>query len=199
MTKQLAIFFTLSLLSLSIKATDDETRQVMRRATQYMMDEVSYKGGFVWNYLPDHSRQWGELEARRTMVWLQTPSTPDMGEVLLDAYHATGDEYYYESAKRVALCIIRGQLPCGGWNYMFDLEPEDSLKTWYETNLCITIKYGDARDSQHNLLYMNYRPKYYILGLSNSAQTSNKALPQTIGWQDYNNGGAAGTFDPLAE
>ena len=75
----------------------------------------------------------------------------------------------------------------------------ETLKTWYETNLRVTIKYGDARDSQKNLLYMNFRPKYYILGLSNSAQASNKDIPQTIGWQDYNNGGAMGTFDPLAE
>ena len=112
---------------------DTEVRQAMRRATQYMMDVASYNGGFVWNYLPDYSRQWGELEARRTMVWLQSPGTPDMGEILLDAYHATGDEYYYESARCVALCIMQGQLPCGGWNYVFDLEPEDSLRAWYAT------------------------------------------------------------------
>ena len=75
----------------------------------------------------------------------------------------------------------------------------EALKTWYETNLRVAIKYGDARDAQHNLLYMNFRPQYYILGLSNSAQTSNKDLEQTIGWADYNNGGANGTFDPLAD
>lgn len=113
--------------------TQDNVRQAMRRATQYMMDMASYNGGFVWNYLPDYSRQWGELEARRTMVWLQSPGTPDVGEVLLDAYHATGDEYYYESARCVALCIVQGQLPCGGWNYMFDMEPEDSVRHWYAT------------------------------------------------------------------
>lgn len=118
---------------LSVNAGEREVKQAMLRATRYMMDVASYQGGFVWNYLPDYSRQWGELEARRTMVWLQSPSTPDMGELLLDAYHATGDEYYYESAKRVAMCIIQGQLPCGGWNYMFDLEPEDSLHAWYAT------------------------------------------------------------------
>ena len=78
-----------------MRAGDKEARQTMRRATQYMMDVASYKGGFVWNYMPDYSRQWGELEAWRTMVWLQSPSTPDVGQVLLDAYHATGDEYYY--------------------------------------------------------------------------------------------------------
>ena len=57
----------------------------------------------------------------------------------------------------------------------------------------------NGRDSQHNDLYMNFRPKYYFLGLSSGAQNANKGLPQTIGWQDYNNGGANGTFDPLAE
>ena len=75
----------------------------------------------------------------------------------------------------------------------------ETLKQWYSENLVVTEKRGDGYDSQKNLLYMNYRPKYYILGLSASAQTSNKDIPQTIGWQDYNNGGANGTFDPLAE
>lgn len=131
--RRLAITMALVATTLTAAADDGPARQAMRRATQYMMDVASYNGGFVWNYLPDYSRQWGELEARRTMVWLQSPSTPDMGQVLLDAYHATGDEYYYESAKCVALCIMQGQLPCGGWNYMFDLEPEDSLKAWYAT------------------------------------------------------------------
>ena len=117
----------------SVSAGEREVKQAMKRATRYMMDVASCQGGFVWNYLPDFSRQWGELEARRTMVWLQSPSTPDMGELLLDAYHVTGDDYYYESAKRVATCIVQGQLSCGGWNYMFDLAPEDSLRAWYAT------------------------------------------------------------------
>ena len=73
------------------------------------------------------------------------------------------------------------------------------LKTWYNTNLVTTYKLGDGRDSQHNALYINFRPKYYFLGLSSGAQTHNQKLPQTIGWEDYNNGGANGTFDPLAE
>ena len=74
-----------------------------------------------------------------------------------------------------------------------------ALKAWYQDNLVVTEKRGDGYDSQKNLLYMNYRPKYYILGLSSGAQSSNKAIPQTIGWQDYNTGGANGTFDPLAD
>ncbi|KAA6321688.1 hypothetical protein EZS27_028690 [termite gut metagenome] len=115
------------------KPTKEKVLSTMKEATRYMMDKVSYKSGFVWNYLPDFSRQWGELEAYRTMVWVQAPSTPEVGHLLLDAYHATGDEYYYESAKKVADALIWGQLPCGGWNYMFDFSGEGSLKQWYAT------------------------------------------------------------------
>lgn len=105
----------------------------MKTATQFMMDKVSYNGGFVWNYLPDMSRSWGEMEAKRTMVWIQPPGTPSVGHLLLDAYHATGDEYYYEAARKVANTLIWGQLECGGWNYVFDFAGENSLKSWYDT------------------------------------------------------------------
>ena len=67
----------------------------MRRATQYMMDVASYKGGFVWNYMLDYSRQWGELEAYRTMVWLQSPSTPDVGQVLPVTMPTTSEDRSY--------------------------------------------------------------------------------------------------------
>ncbi|MBO6187868.1 MAG: RagB/SusD family nutrient uptake outer membrane protein [Prevotella sp.] len=75
----------------------------------------------------------------------------------------------------------------------------ESLKAWYQDNLVVKMKKGDGRDSQHNDLYINFRPKYYFLGFSSGVQNANKGLPQTIGWQDYNNGGSNGTFDPLAE
>ena len=73
------------------------------------------------------------------------------------------------------------------------------LKAWYQENLVAKEKRGDGYDSQHNLLYINYRPKYYFLGLPSGVQNANKGLQQTAGWEDYNNGGANGTFDPLAE
>ena len=93
-----------------------------------MMNKVSYNGGFVWNYLPDMSRSWGEMEAKRTMVWIQPPGTPSVGHLLLDAYHATGDEYYYEAAKKVANTLIWGQLECGGWNYVVRFCRRELLK-----------------------------------------------------------------------
>lgn len=113
-----------------------ENRQIietMKKATHYMMDVASYRGGFVWNYLPDLSREWGEMEAKRTMVWIQPPGTPAMGHLLLDAYHATHDEYYYQCAEKVADALIWGQMPCGGWSYLIDFAGENSLRDWYDT------------------------------------------------------------------
>ena len=75
----------------------------------------------------------------------------------------------------------------------------ETLKAWYTDNLVTTYKSGDGYDSQKNLKYITFLPKYYLLGIPYGAQTHNTGLPQTIGWQDYNNGGSNGTFDPLAE
>lgn len=126
---------TFSFTSLSAQSSkmNEGVLKTMKTATQFMMDKVSYHGGFVWSYLPDFSRSWGEMEAKRTMVWIQAPGTPLVGQLLLDAYHATGDEYYYEEAKKVANVLIWGQEPCGGWNYMFDMAGENSIKEWYAT------------------------------------------------------------------
>lgn len=104
----------------------------LKRATAYLYDRVSTDGGFVWNYTTDLSRRWGELEAWPSMVWVEK-GTPEVGQLMIDAYHATGDEYYYDMAVRSARILIRGQLPCGGWNYKFDLAGAASERRWFET------------------------------------------------------------------
>lgn len=130
-----SLLFSCLLLSGTYGQTKKELQvlQVMKTATQYMMDVASYKGGFVWSYLPDMSRTWGEMEANRTMAWIQPPGTPAVGHLMLDAYHATHDEYYYQCAEKIANALIWGQLPCGGWNYMFDFAGENSIRQWYAT------------------------------------------------------------------
>lgn len=113
-----------------------DRRQVlatMKRATTFMIDKVATGGGYVWTYLPDLSRRWGELEARPTMIWLQPPGTPTMGQLFLDAYHATRDPAYYVAARAVAAALARAQHPSGGWNYVADFAGEPSLREWYAT------------------------------------------------------------------
>ncbi|MFD3477170.1 pectate lyase [Streptomyces sp. NPDC058695] len=107
--------------------------RAMRRAAAFMDEHVSYRGAYVWSYLPDLSTTWGEMEAKRTMCWVQPPGTPSVGHSLLDAYHATGDETFYRAAERTGLALVEAQLPVGGWNYIHDFAGERSLRDWYAT------------------------------------------------------------------
>lgn len=65
-----ATFFSPSCIKAQSQKTDGQVLKTMKNATHFMMETASYKGGFVWNYLPDMSRSWGEMEAKRTMVWI---------------------------------------------------------------------------------------------------------------------------------
>lgn len=75
----------------------------------------------------------------------------------------------------------------------------ETLKAFYKENFVAKRKIGDGRTSDKVDLYMNFRPKYYLLGFNDSAMGSYKEGEQTIGWEDTNKGNANGTFDPLAE
>jgi hypothetical protein len=110
-----------------------EVEAAMRRATGFMTDKVAVRGGYVWSYLADFSRRWGEMEAWPSMIWTQAPGTPEMGQTFLDAWKATGDEAYYRAAEAAARALVDGQHPSGGWNYVIDFAGEASLRRWYET------------------------------------------------------------------
>ena len=129
----LAVLFPVFAAAQGAKPATAEVEATMLRATQFMVDKVSYRGGYLWNYLPDMSRRWGEMEARETMIWLQPPGTSSMGHVFLDAYHATGNEYYYRAAEQVGAALIWGQHPSGGWNYVVDFAGDRSIRDWYDT------------------------------------------------------------------
>ncbi|MFN3560058.1 MAG: pectate lyase [Brevundimonas sp.] len=105
----------------------------MKRATRFMTDEAAVDGGYVWSALPDFSRRWGELEATPTMIWVQPPGTGTMGHLFLDAWHATGDQQFYDAAVSAGRALVRGQHPSGGWNYVIDTAGPESLRRWYDT------------------------------------------------------------------
>jgi len=110
-----------------------EAEETMLAVTKFMVEDVSYNGGYVWYYMPDFSRRWGEMEAFKTMIWMQHPGTISMGHTFLEAYHATGNEYYYQAAQKATDAIIWGQSNEGGWNYLVDFAGDRSLKKWYNT------------------------------------------------------------------
>lgn len=111
----------------------ENAKEAMLKSTRYMVEEVSTNGGYVWYYTPDLSRRWGEMEAYKSMIWMQDGGTVSVGHILLEAYTATGEEYYYDAAAKAARAIIEGQSRNGGWNYMIDFAGETSLRTWYNT------------------------------------------------------------------
>lgn len=127
----------LCLFNITSEARDsslvEDSRSAIMEATRFMVDTVSTNGGYVWSYLPDLSRRWGEMEAYETMIWVQGPGTVDMGHLFLDAYEVTGDEYYYRAAEKAAKALIWGQGDAGGWNYMIDFAGDRSMKKWYNT------------------------------------------------------------------
>jgi PelA/Pel-15E family pectate lyase len=136
--KKSLLFFLMTCLISSVglgqkKNLVSDTKQAMLNATRFMVDKISVNGGYARLYLPDMSRRWGELEFYKTQIQVQSPGTTSMGNLFLDAYHATGDEYYYEAAEKAAHGLIWGQLPCGGWNYIIDFAGDRSLKEWYRT------------------------------------------------------------------
>jgi hypothetical protein len=94
----------------------------MKRATQFMMDTVSLRGGFVWKVSLDLKERYGELKARDSMIWVEPPGTPSVGLMLIEAYKATRDDDYLAYADRVAGALIWGQLPSGGWHYFIDFD-----------------------------------------------------------------------------
>lgn len=134
--KKLLVAVLLLCFGIVLPAAAQDRAQIertMKRATQFMVGKAAVRGGYVWSYLPDMSRRWGELEAYRTMAWVQPPGTATVGHLFLDAYHATGDEYYYRAADEVAGALIAGQHRSGGWNYFIDFAGADSTRRWYST------------------------------------------------------------------
>ncbi|MHB9031238.1 MAG: pectate lyase [Candidatus Latescibacterota bacterium] len=128
-----AVFLALLSTAAWCAPTEKEVRAAMDKATGFMMNTVSTNGGFCWRYTPDLSERWGEPRpaARKTMIWVQDPGTVGVGEMLLDAYKATGERLYLEYAKRVGNALIWGQHPAGGWNYFIDFDMT-GVRKWYD-------------------------------------------------------------------
>lgn len=126
-------FFYFQSSTAQTKTLKSDAKSTMLRATRFMVEKVSNNGGYVAHYLPDMSRRWGELEGFDSQIWVQSPGTVSMGNIFLDAYEATSEEYYYQAAEKVASALIWGQQKEGGWNYIIDFAGDRSLQKWYAT------------------------------------------------------------------
>jgi len=109
--------------------SEREALAAMKKATQFMLEKVAYRGGYVWSVSEDFKRRDGEVPARATQIWIQG-GTPEVGHAYLDAYEATRDPVFLEAARRAADALVYGQRPEGGWHYFIDFDPK-GLGEWY--------------------------------------------------------------------
>lgn len=100
----------------------------LKKACRFFAEQVATEGGYLWRYSADLSRREGEGKASETTVWVQPPGTPSVGMALLQLYHDTGDEDYLTWAMRAGLCLVRGQLVSGGWQYRIDFDPKQRAR-----------------------------------------------------------------------
>jgi PelA/Pel-15E family pectate lyase len=133
---------TCSLLSCAFEAARGEeterleevARHALRRAVGYYRTDISTEGGYLWRYSENLKQREGEVRATDTMVWVQPPGTPSVGDAYLTAYEATGDAYYLEAARETAMALVNGQLYSGGWDYRIEFDPQHRGEYAYRTD-----------------------------------------------------------------
>lgn len=113
------------------QVTREEAQRALQKAVQFFHSQVSCNGGYLWNYSGDLTLREGEGTASRTMVWVQPPGTPTIGEAFIDAYETTDDESCLDAARDAADALLRGQLRSGGWFYHIEFDREKRLEYGY--------------------------------------------------------------------
>jgi PelA/Pel-15E family pectate lyase len=119
-----------------------EARVTMEKATAFMRS-IATEGGYLWRYSPDLKERAGEEKATATQIWVQPPGTPSMGMTFLRLYEATKDARYLDAAKAAADALAVGQLESGGWDYLVDFDPAQSVR-WYRRSDVGKISAADA-------------------------------------------------------
>jgi hypothetical protein len=72
-----------------------------------------------------------------------------VGEALLGAYEATGNEKYLAFAKEAAMALVSGQLQSGGWYYSIEFDPAERPRFGYRDNP--EFRPSDTRRNRTNI------------------------------------------------
>lgn len=128
----LTALLMLSLVAPSLAApTRDEAKAALIEAVTFMHRQVAVGGGYVWRVSGDLEYRMGEGLGHETLIWVQPPGTPTVGEALLDAYEATGDRRALDAAVDCAHSLVYGQLESGGWAYSIETDRENPGRNRY--------------------------------------------------------------------
>ncbi len=111
--------------------SDAEVKDALRNAGQFFCHKVATHGGYVWSYSGDLQLREGEALTDLTMIWVQPPATPTIGETFLKAYETTHEQQYLDATLAAASALVRGQMRSGGWYYSVEFDPQKRLKYAY--------------------------------------------------------------------
>jgi len=148
MKKHLLFTIVTLLLGTNTHANESQTAiQTMVKATHYFRTHVATNGGYLWKYKTDFTIREGEGTASSTTIWVQPPGTPSVGMAFLEAYEATSDTLFLNSAVDAARALEWGQLASGGWDYRINFDPEQSKRWHYRRD----VENGDTdTDNRRN-------------------------------------------------
>lgn len=112
-----------------------DVQQTLVKVVRFAHERVARHGGYVYLTSSDLALREAEGIPGPQTVWVQPPGTPSVGAALLRAYQASGDETIRKAAYDAALCLTRGQLHSGGWNYSIHFDPAERSKWSYRRDL----------------------------------------------------------------
>ncbi len=128
------------------RGSDDLEKEALaaaRVATEFLTQQVSTQGGYLWRYSSDLSLREGEGDVTTETVWIQPPGTPSVGEAFVRLYEATGEEQFLDAARAAAEALRLGQMVSGGWQAQIEFEPDRRSKWAYRTNVTQSRKAKD--------------------------------------------------------
>lgn len=139
-TRQAILVTALSITTCGLGFADDAAQlreralTCAKNATQFLSEEVSTKGGYLWRYSSDLSLREGEGRVTTQTIWVQPPGTPSIGEAFVHLYNATGEAVFLDAAQETGEALRLGQMISGGWQAMVEFELERRTKWMYRTN-----------------------------------------------------------------
>lgn len=111
-----------------------EALAAAKKATSFLVEQVSTEGGYLWRYSADLKHREGEGVVETSTVWVQPPGTPAVGQAFVQLFQATGDRQFLDAARAAAESLRRGQMQSGGWQAMVEFEPERRRRWAYRVD-----------------------------------------------------------------
>lgn len=111
MITRIALVLALCLSLASAADLRTQARETLKKAAEFCRQRVSTEGGYHFRYAADLSYGRSEQAEGLTQVSVQREGTPSVGMAFLEAWEATGDQYYAAAGKDhqlAHLCPQRG-------------------------------------------------------------------------------------------